>query len=537
MTIRKFRAELRQGSIDVGMIQDQGARDYQEDTAGFTELPRGERPEVFGAVVADGMGGMSAGALVSSQAVAGILASQIKTPQELAASVRKVSREIAAEGSHGGTTLAAVYCLPGGVHFCSVGDSRVYRLHDGVLTQLTADQDYMSLLLERVIDGRISCAQAEQDPERDSLAQFVGSGANLSPDMNCMPLRMEPGDRLLICSDGVYNALNAKELMQSLTLTAGGAAEDILGRVLSRGYSNQDNFTAVVLEFLPGWEDFQCSEAPDRASGGAVHLDSAFHSGTGGASENQDSLFCGGGVYAAADGLGGHRNGAKASAAAVKYLSEHTGGEFTPEEVNELFEGANEAVRSSGGLSAAAAGFLHDGVFTCGNVGDCRVYYFRDGKIMYQSRDHSVCQAEVELGEISREEIRSSDDRSGLLKALGGPGKLGLRERCEPVSVRPGDAFLVCTDGFWQHVHEHEMEADLIKAASAAGWLSAMLKRHLLSSHDLGDNYTAVCGIFRPVESPKPEKRRPVHLPMIIGAGAAFIALAGLAAALIYLMK
>ena len=532
MIIRRFTAKLPQGAVDVGCIQDQGAREYQEDTAGFSEVRDDGTAERFAAVVADGMGGMASGGFVSDYTVKNLLAANIGSPEELCAAVRRISGEIAAGGSRGGTTIAAVYLLAGGVYFCSVGDSRVYLLHDGILTRLTDDQDYMSVLLERVLDGRTSFPRAETDPERDSLSQFVGSGTLLTPEMNRIPLAVTPGDRLLICSDGVYNALSEDELRQSLALSAGGAAEDIMGRILARGYANQDNFTAVVLQFLPGWGETPAPAQPEDNE--APGIDCAFHTSEGGCNENQDDLFAGGGIYAVADGLGGHKSGAKASRAAVEYLSGQAGADFSPEGVNALLEGANEAVRCSGGLSALAAGFYRDGEFTCGNVGDSRVYYFRSGRVIYQSRDHSVCQAAVELGEISSEEIRGSADRAGLLKALGAEASLDLRQRCEPIKVQRGDAFLLCSDGFWEYIHEREMEAELIKAESSAAWLNSMLKRHLLRSRNCGDNYTAVCGIFtdvRPQELPAEKKRFPAFL---VPVGVAAVAL--IAAALILLL-
>lgn len=538
MTIRRFTAKLRQGSVDVGCIQEQGAREYQEDTVGFTEIPDGETADNFLAAVADGMGGMASGGFASDYTIKSLLAADVSSPQELCDTVRRISGEIAAGGSRGGTTLAAVCCFAEGVYFCSVGDSRIYLLRGGILTQLTADADYMSVLLDRVIGGEQSFVQAANDPECSSLSQYVGSGVQLSPDMNYVPMEIRPGDRLLICSDGVYNALSDEELRQSLTLSAGGAAEDILGRVMAHGYANQDNYTAVVLQFGQDW----LGEAPQAAADCddmPVHVESARYSGAGGMDKNEDSLFIGGGIYAAADGLGGHRGGAEASAAAVGYLAGQTDADFSPDGVNELMEGANNAVCASGGLSALAAAFVRDGVFTCGNVGDCRVYYFRSGSVLYQSRDHSVCQAAVELGEITREDIRSSEDRSRLMKALGAGKKLDLRQHCEPIMLRPGDAFLVCTDGFWQSVYEQEMAADLIKSRSAAEWLNSMLKRHLLRSHDGGDNYTAVCGMVKsgaaPAESPgTPEKRFPLRLLISLGiAAAAFI---GLIAALLWLL-
>ncbi len=253
--------------ISAASIQDQGAREYQEDCCGFSVSPGapGEPARSFCAVVADGMGGLSAGAFVSDYTVKRLLGSNIgdsaesgSVPEQLLSAVRRISGEIAAGGSRGGSTLAAVVCVPEGVYFCSVGDSRIYLLRRGLLTQLTEDGDYFNILLEKVISGQITYEQAENDLDKDALSQFIGIGFSVVPDRNLIPLSPEPGDRLLICSDGVYNALSHEEIMQSMTLSAPAAAEDLTGRILVKGYTNQDNFTAAALEFLPGEQ----SEAP-----------------------------------------------------------------------------------------------------------------------------------------------------------------------------------------------------------------------------------------------------------------------------------
>ncbi len=548
--MEKFTVELRQGKIAVGCIQDKGAREYQEDRYGFSDVSPGENAQ-FTAAVADGMGGLAAGAFVSDYTIKRLLETKVipgaDVPGQLCSMVRGISGEIASGGSRGGSTLAAVYCLPEGVFFCSVGDSRIYLRRGSVLTQLTMDADYFSILLDRVIDGKLTFQQAAGDLDRDSLSQFMGSGTFLTPDMNLIPLAAQPGDRLLICSDGVYNALEQEELLQSLTLSAGGAAEDIYGRVLARGYSNQDNFTAVVLEFLPGWSNdlpgipgtSEASEASELPGASAeLFTDYSSHTSAGGRSELEDRLFAGGGIFAAADGLGGQKNGAKAAAAAVDYLSGNTGADFSPAGINALLEGANSAVRKTGGMSAIAAAFFRDGEFTCGNFGDSRVYYFRGGRLTMQTRDHSVCQTAVELGQLNPEQIRGSDDRAKLLKALGSEKTLNLKQHFEPIKVCAGDAFLVCTDGFWENVHEREMETDLQKSHSSAEWIRLMLKRHLIKARDAGDNYSVICGIFtdKPQASPKPERKKRSRLPkLLISLGIAAAALAGLILALAYL--
>lgn len=529
----KFTARLRCGSISAAVITHPGAREYQEDSYGFSELkPDMER---FAAVLADGMGGLSSGALVSAQTVSGMLSEPLDgadIPGALVRAAQRTSSEISAGGTRGGSTMTEAVVTPEGLYFCSVGDSRIYLRRGSILTQLTEDQDHFQTLLAHVADGSISYRQAVSDKDRDALAQYMGSGAALSPDVVLRAFPLLPGDRIMLCSDGVYNALTAAELLQSLMLSAGGAADDILGRILARGWANQDNFTAIVLEVLP---DYSPEPLPQPPESSVLSVEHSMHTSAGGDRSNEDSVYSGGGIYAVADGLGGHGNGAKASAQAVRFLAEQESGDFSPEGIQELFSGANSAVRElGGGLTTIAAGFVQDGRFTFGNVGDSRVYYFRGGRIISRTRDHSVCQAEVESGQLDPEQIRGSENRAQLLKALGSCDTLEIQQVCEPIEIHPGDAFLVCTDGFWEHVHERDMEADLLKSRNSSEWLGHMLKRHIQTAHENGDNYSAVCGIFTNEPEPPKRKRRRI-LPAVIAAVSAALMILALAAVLVWL--
>lgn len=244
-------------------------------------------------------------------------------------------------------------------------------------------------------------------------------------------------------------------------------------------------------------------------------FDTAKYTNPGGREINEDSLLCKNGVWIVADGLGGHADGEKASAEAIRYFEENCCGDYTDQRVNELLEGANAAVcRLNGpGRSTAAAAFAENGVFRMANVGDSRVYYFRDGKIIAQTKDHSVCQASVDMGMMTADDIRTSEDRSSLLKVLGNEHSLNIKKPYPPIDIQSGDAFLVCSDGFWEYVLESEMEADLLKSDSADTWMSHMLKRHLIRAQNHGDNYTVICGfIYRdasdtPVAAPVPKVR------------------------------
>lgn len=229
-------------------------------------------------------------------------------------------------------------------------------------------------------------------------------------------------------------------------------------------------------------------------------IDSAKYSCAAGHEINEDSLLCSAerGIFIVADGLGGHSDGERASLAAVDYFDENCLGGYTSERISELMEGANKEVikNGDGGKTTVAAAFTEDGNFIYANAGDSRVYYFRDGRIIAQTKDHSVCQASVDMGVLRPEDVRGHEDRSRLLKVLGSEEKLNIKRGYPPIKIKSGDAFLVCSDGFWEYVYETEMEADLLKSDSSEVWLKYMLKRHILRAENKGDNYTAVCGII-----------------------------------------
>ena len=279
-------------------------------------------------------------------------------------------------------------------------------------------------------------------------------------------------------------------------------------------------------------------------------IDSAKYTCAGGHDINEDSYLCRSdrGIFITADGLGGHSDGEKASMTAVDYFEENCQGGYTEERITELMEGANTEVlkNGDGGKTTVAAAFVENGRFIYANAGDSRVYYFHDGKIIAQTKDHSVCQASADMGLIRPEDIRRNEDRSRLLKVLGGEERLGIKKHYPPIKIRNGDAFLVCTDGFWDYVYEAEMEADLLKSGSADVWLKYMLKRQILRAQNKGDNYTAICGIIhldegevyedlpepaKPQSKPAPprnDKKKPPILPIAIGVIAAAAAAAAI---------
>lgn len=255
--IRIKFAGSKVGKVAFGCLNNQGARNYQEDSFGFSSIEPAEvKRQGFTAVVADGMGGLSGGAQISGYAVSAFLEMQKNRYQNvpvnlyLAQSLRTINNSVVSSGMKGGTTCAAVICLPVGLYWCTAGDSRIYLARDGKLTALNEDTDYLNRLIEQVISGELSYEEAGNDEKKDALAQYIGYKGEINPDVNPKPFTPGIGDKILICSDGVYNALPAAELLEALESPASEAADLIEKKVLSKGYPNQDNFTAIVLEFM-----------------------------------------------------------------------------------------------------------------------------------------------------------------------------------------------------------------------------------------------------------------------------------------------
>lgn len=229
-------------------------------------------------------------------------------------------------------------------------------------------------------------------------------------------------------------------------------------------------------------------------------MDLASYSDRGGRAENEDSVrelrqdpdrLC----LVVADGLGGHGGGSLASSTAVEVICGAWPGTADVEDLTDMVLRANRAVLSKQlpdccmkttvallALEGAKAAWAH--------VGDTRLYHFYQGRLDFQTKDHSASQVAVLLGEITPDQIRFHVDRSRILRALG--QKDDMRVETKDLALSPGrHAFLLCTDGFWEYVLEAEMVQDLAKAGSAAAWLDLMRARLAQRAPEDNDNNTA----------------------------------------------
>jgi serine/threonine protein phosphatase PrpC len=199
--------------------------------------------------VADGMGGARAGEVASRMAADafGRLARDGTPEQRLTLVAKRANRQIfdlaQRDESHRGmgTTLTAAMLAAGAVSIGHVGDSRAYRLRDGVLEQLTQDH---SLVAELERSGQLSPEAAEHHPQRSIITRALGPEPDVEVDTHTHPARA--GDVYLLCSDGLTGMLSDDEVAG---LLGGAASLDDAARSLIRAANQRggkDNITVVL---------------------------------------------------------------------------------------------------------------------------------------------------------------------------------------------------------------------------------------------------------------------------------------------------
>lgn len=137
--------------------------------------------------------------------------------------------------------------------------------------------------------------------------------------------------------------------------------------------------------------------------------------------------------------------------------------------------------------------FVTDGKTTVmSHIGDTRIYLFRAGKLAFQTRDHSLSQLAVEMGQISLRDIRTHKDQNKLTRVLGNDYYIEPDCEVDRTPLRAGDVAILCTDGFWEYVYEEEMEQDIAASKTPQEALARMEQRLLARVNKFNDNYSAI---------------------------------------------
>lgn len=227
-------------------------------------------------LVADGMGGEPAGDVASRIAATALQEAFATLPdgdlgQALKQAYRRANDEVvaAAEANPAeagmGTTLTSAIIHGKYATIANVGDSRAYLLRGDGLTQITRDH---TLVADEVAAGRLKPDAARDDARRSVLTHAIGTSRKLDSRLpNIYELTLLPGDRLLLCSDGLYEVLDEVDIRRTL----GGqepehAAQALVALANQRG--TRDNATAVVAAAIPTRVSLAAASPGENRTGG-----------------------------------------------------------------------------------------------------------------------------------------------------------------------------------------------------------------------------------------------------------------------------
>src|SRR4051812_12613989 len=212
---------------------------------------------------------------------------------------------------------------------------------------------------------------------------------------------------------------------------------------------------------------------------------------------NEDSYYARSPIYVVADGMGGARAGEVASRIAADAFDEEMGDGNPEEQIADrareanrrIFELARDDASHSGMGTTLTGALLSSDEVSIVHVGDSRAYLFRDGQLRKLTRDHSLVEELRRRGQLTPEEAEEHPQRSVITRALG--PEPDVEPDVHTHQARPGDVFLLCSDGLTSMVREDRMREIL----SSAGTLKEAADQLVRAANDMGgrDNITVIC--------------------------------------------
>jgi PPM family protein phosphatase len=227
-------------------------------------------------VVCDGMGGARGGEVASQMACERMAAIDPVSAgkDELRAAIVSANESISARSLAEprllgmGTTLTLALIREDTLLLGHVGDSRAYLLHEGALRQITDDHSWVGEMVRR---GELTVAEAAVHPHRSVITKALGTDGDAEPDL--VEVALEPGDRLLLCSDGLSGMVSSDSIQELLRRADGAqAVADALVEVAIKG-GGEDNVTVVVVDVVADKDPGAGAEDAGEAAPGAADED------------------------------------------------------------------------------------------------------------------------------------------------------------------------------------------------------------------------------------------------------------------------
>lgn len=256
--------------------QSQGARDYQEDDAGFCPIARSDGNDGLLMVLADGMGGHRGGAHASRVAVETFIDTfnrengpvQERLDRALFEANEQIGEDSRAnpelEGM--GCTLVGVALMDGAMEYVSVGDSPMWLYRDGGLKRVNEDHSMAPILAMQVERGELTAEEAARHPQRNALRSAVIGDKMQHIDRSTRPLKIRRGDRVVLSSDGL-ETLSEDDIVEIIAATPDGDAKALAERLVTevdaRQRKGQDNTTVMIVDPFVGGDDAMSPHDPD----------------------------------------------------------------------------------------------------------------------------------------------------------------------------------------------------------------------------------------------------------------------------------
>ena len=233
------------GRSDIGSV-----RKMNQDYMYFSKAPVGQLPNLF--IVADGMGGHKAGDYASRMSVENFVDYIQQAPPD--APIRIVddgihyANELVMEKAQQyselngmGTTFVAAFIVDKTLYVANVGDSRLYLI-DSEINQVTEDHSYVGAMGRA---GEITAEEAKHHPDKNIITRAIGASWDIRVDF--FEVDLEPGDKILMCSDGLSNMVDDEKLLDIISNTEIEAAvEALINEAKANG--GLDNITAIVID-------------------------------------------------------------------------------------------------------------------------------------------------------------------------------------------------------------------------------------------------------------------------------------------------
>ncbi len=219
---------------------------------------------------------------------------------------------------------------------------------------------------------------------------------------------------------------------------------------------------------------------------------------------SQNDMYC----CVLCDGLGGHDKGEVASQTVLKIFEDgfkmHQLKDNSKAFLENSFNiGQEELIkeqkiqRNRFGMKTTAVSLLiKKQKVIWGHVGDSRLYAFKNNEVKIRTKDHSVPQVLCNAGDIKESDIRFHPDRNKLIRVMGATWEKPMYEISEEKKIKHFNAFLLCTDGFWELITEEEMCGLLKESSTPKVWIENMVKViEKVGDNKNKDNFSAI-GVF-----------------------------------------